>query len=244
MGGFGRAKIALTVAQLGQHFARNVKTIEQPIVPLSRPDVVKHGAGGVARLHGVESAPGQLEQEKTVDRAETHLAVPRACVEARDIGKQPSELRRRKIGIDDKARRFGDMAVETFLAELIAKLRGAPILPNDGVEQRLGRSPLPYERGLTLIGDPDCPDRLRADVAQRAASRCKHRLPDLLGIVLDFARRRIDLGQGHLRRGERAPLNTEGNRARAGCALVDGEHDTAPAHGDAVFPVWPKIQPQ
>jgi len=82
-------------------------------------------------------------------------------------------------------------------------LRGAPVLPHDGIGERLAGSALPHDRRLALIGDADRGDRLRSDILERGAPRREYRLPDLLRIVLDFARSRIDLGERDLRRGAR-----------------------------------------
>ena len=239
---FRRAEIVLAVAELGEKLARDTETVEQPLVPTPGPDVVEHGAGGVARFYRVGLATGQLEQEKAVDRAEADLAGSRALGEARDVGKQPGELRRREIRIDDEARGFRDIRAPPLLFQLIAMLRGAPVLPDDGVGERLAGGAVPHERRFALIGDADRFDRLRADLLEHGACRREHRLPDLLWIVLDLARRGIDLGERHLCRGANAGLFIEGDGAGACRALVDGEHEAAPVHG--ARPVWLRIQPQ
>ena len=126
--------------------------------------------------------------------------------------------------------------------QLIAMLRGAPVLPHDGIGERLARGALPHDRRLALIGDADRGDRLRADVLERRAPRCEHRLPDLLRVVLDLARSGIDLGERDLRGGARPSLVVEDNGAGARRPLIDGEHKPSPAREPD--PVWPTIQPQ
>ena len=214
--GFGHTEIVLAVAKLRQNFARDGEAVEKPVVPCARPDVVEHGAGGVARFDRMHLAAGQLEQEKAVDRAEAHLASARPLLKSGHIGQQPGELGRREIRIDRRARRLFDMRAPALAVQLIAMLRGAPVLPHDGIGERLAGGALPHDRRLALIGDADRCDRLRANVLERGAPRLEHRLPDLLGIVLDFARSGIDLGQRNLRRVRKAvPLH---RRQWRGCS--------------------------
>src|SRR6516164_199751 len=97
------AELSLTVADLGQQLAWDGEPIEQPVVPLPAADVVEHGAGGVARIHGMHFASGEPEQEEAVDGAETNLACARPLKKPRDVGKQPRKLGRREIRIDDES---------------------------------------------------------------------------------------------------------------------------------------------
>jgi hypothetical protein len=84
---------------------------------------------------------------------------------------------------------------------------------------------LPDQSGFALIGDADTGDiarghaRLRHDVAHGADDR----VPNFLGVVFDFAGRRIDLAQLALTRGERDQRLVEQDRPSGGRALVDGD---------------------
>ena len=90
--GSAQTEIVLAVAELRENFARDGEAVEKPVVPCARPDVVEHGAGGVARFDRMNLATGQLEQEKAVDRAEAHLAFARPLWKPRHIGEQPASL--------------------------------------------------------------------------------------------------------------------------------------------------------
>src|SRR5277367_11758 len=72
-----------------------------------------------------------------------------------DIVEQPRDLRRGKIGIEQESRTFRDHALEALLFELGAQRRGATILPDDGVVDRLARPPIPDQRSFTLVGDAE-----------------------------------------------------------------------------------------
>jgi hypothetical protein len=78
---------------------------------------------------------------------------------------------------------------------------------------------IPQQGGLALIGDADRRDRAvrRCD---RLAARRQYALPDLLRIVLDPARSRVDLAQLDPRGVVNAARRVEQDRAGAGGALV------------------------
>src|SRR5581483_2113017 len=67
-------------------------------------------------------------------------------------------------------------------------------LPDDRAMNRLAGGALPDNGGFALIGDADRRDLRGLDLnagavaVQRLAERAQHRLPDLLGLVLDPAR--------------------------------------------------------
>ena len=136
------------------------------------------------------------------------------------------------------------MVAPSLARELGAKLCGAAVLPDDGVGDRPARRPLPYDRGLALIGDADCRDRVRPDLAKHGAADMKHGPPDLLGIVLDLTRRRIDLRERHLRRGAGLALAVEQDGAGARRPLIDGQDEGLCAHLRSAPAVWSAIQPQ
>ena len=121
-------------------------------------------------------------------------------------------------------------------AQRRAGVGGAPVLPDDGVVDRLAGGAIPDDRGLALVGDADAGDVLRAErrpCAIALAHGRDHGRPDLLRIVLDPAGRGIDLPQLLLRRGDRRERRVEHDRARRGGALVDGDEV---AHGAMLTP--------
>src|SRR3569623_12359 len=111
-------------------------------------------------------------------------------------------------------------------AQFVAQARGAPVLPHDGVVNRLPGAPVPHHRGLALVGDAD-----GGDVAPRQAGLgdglggdAELRRPDLVGVVLDPARLREDLTEFLLRDGLDPACVIEHDRAGTGGALIEREH--------------------
>ena len=174
--------------------------------------------------------PGEPEQEKAVDRAEAHFASARPLLKPGHIGKQPGELGPREIRIDEEPGRLLDMRAPALAFQLFTMLRGAPVLPHDGIGERPASGALPHDGRLALIGDGDRGNRLRADILESRATGLQHRLPDLLGVVLNLARRGIDLSERHLRRGARPSLFIEDNGAGARRSLIDSQYKPPPAH--------------
>src|SRR5205809_676806 len=71
-------------------------------------------------------------------------------------------------------------------AQLVAPRGRAPVLPHDRSVAGLARLPVPHDGRLSLVGDPDCGDRVverRHELRQRGLDG----VPDLEGVVLDPA---------------------------------------------------------
>ena len=82
---------------------------------------------------------------------------------------------------------------------------------------------IPNDRGFALIGDTNPGDIVRRDLrlCHYSPHRRDHCRPDFLRIMLDVARRRIDLTQLFLRGGERPERCVERDGPRRSRALVD-----------------------
>ena len=140
---------------LGKHRARHAEDSKQLLVPFAAVDVVEHGARGVARIRDVELAARELPREPRVDGAEGELAALGARAQAGDVVEQPLDLGRGEIRIDDEPGLRLNGLVPAFALQRIAARRGAPVLPDDRAVDRFPRAPVPHDRGLALIGDPD-----------------------------------------------------------------------------------------
>ena len=165
----------------------------------------------------------QSRNESTVPNASRPCsAAARAPVH---MVEQPADLGRREIRIEHQAGLVRDRGLMAGGAQRRAGVGGAPVLPDDGVVDRLAVDAIPDDRGLALVGDADAGDVLGADagLGHRLAHGRDHGRPDFLRIVLDPSRRRIDLAQLLLRDRDRRELGVEHDRPRRGGALVDGD---------------------
>src|SRR5437867_8021796 len=97
----------------------------------------------------------------------------------------------------------------------------APILPYDCIVDGAASLAVPDDRGFTLIGDPDPGDVTRSDLCLRhdGPDCCDHGCPYFLRVMLNLARRRIDLTQFFLRGGERPQRRVERDGPRRGRSL-------------------------
>ena len=130
-----------------------------------------------------------------------------------------------KYGSSTQAGLVRDRRLMPGGAQRRAGVGGAPVLPDDGVMDRLAVDAIPDDRGFALVGDADAGDVLGADARPWPSPRARSRprRPDFLRIVLDPSRRRIDLAQLLLRDGDRRKLVVEHDRPRRGGALIDGD---------------------
>jgi hypothetical protein len=107
----------------------------------------------------------------------------------------------------------------------IAKVRGAAVLPDNGIVNRLAGGAVPDDGGFALIGDADAGDILcrEAGLRRDRAHRGDHGLPYLLRVMLDPTRRGEYLAQFLLRGGQRIEGCIERDRACRRRALVNGD---------------------
>ena len=107
----------------------------------------------------------------------------------------------------------------------IAELRGAAVLPDDGVVDRLAGLAVPDDGGLALVGDADGRDvaRPQPGAAERLDRDGDLRRPDLVRVVLDPAGLREDLLELLLRDADDGAVVVEHDGAGAGGALVERE---------------------
>ncbi len=216
----GRTVIGTGIEHLRQDRRRDVEGVEESGVPGQTVDVIEHRARGVGYVGRVTPAAGEPPQQKAVDGAEGDLAGAGAAAQTGDIVEQPADLAGAEIGIDDEAGALRDGFRQPLAAPVRAQFRGAPVLPDDRVMDRAAGGALPQDRGLALVGDADRGDRTVRGGGGFAAGG-KDAAPDLLGIMLDPARLRVELGQFDLRGMAGPALRVEQDRAGAGRSLVD-----------------------
>ena len=202
-------------------------------------DVEEQRAARVRRVGDVHSAAGQVPDEPGVDRAERELAALGALARAGHVVEQPLELRAREIGVDDEAGLRGEQSGVASRAQRVAQRRGAAILPDDRVGDRLAGRAIPQHRGLALIGDADRRDARAASTPAFASASC--RTPDCVAQI-SIASCSTQPGCGKICRNSccatarTVPAWSNTQRARAGRALVEGEDER---HGCGIGDVRP-----
>jgi len=218
----------------------HAKCPAQPLVPLPASDIEQHRARGIGGIGRVHLAAGEAPQQKAVDGAEGKPAGLRQGTRAVHVVEQPGDLAGGKIRIEQQPRLGRDLRLMAACAQRIAKIGGAAVLPDDGIVDGLAGGAIPDNRGLALIGYADAGDVLGRQAGFRdcRAHRRDRRRPDLLRIVLDLARRGINLAQFLLRAGERLQRRIKRDGARRSRTLVDGDESgrqrkvSAMARGD------------
>ena len=207
-------------AHLRQHTARDVKQREQLVVPVQRVDVVEHGAAGVAGVGNKHLALGQIPDEPSVNRAEAQLAALRPLARILDIIENPLDLGRGKIGVNNQPGLAANPVA--LVVQTVAVFRGAAVLPDDGVMYRLAGGAVPDDGGLALVGDANRGEvfRFQPGFGERFGEHRNLRTPNLLGVMLNPARRREILGKRLLRDADGLAVAVKNNRPRRGRPLV------------------------
>ena len=156
MSRLGHAEIVGIVLDLRQHGARHVEQREQLVVPVAGLDVVEQRAAGIGGVGGVQLAAGQPPDQVGVDRAEGEFAALGPLARARHVVEDPVDLGAPRNRGRAAARSCARPASHCRPASAARRcLRGAPVLPDDGVVDRLAGRPVPDDRRLALVGDAD-----------------------------------------------------------------------------------------
>src|SRR5262249_57675620 len=145
------SKHVCAIAYIRQETMRYAKHAAKIMVPLRLADIEQQRArrvGGVGQMH---LAACETPQQKAVDRTEGELAALGRRASTVHVVKQPGDLACGKIGIEQKSRFGGNVRFMTGAPQRIAIIRGAPILPDDRVVDRLAALAVPDHRGFPLI---------------------------------------------------------------------------------------------
>ena len=185
-----------------QHRPGYADRVEQIVIPRQGLEIHEQGAAGVRDVG--DELTGQIPRDPGVHRAECQFAVFRPRQETVVVIEQPSGLRSGEIG-GKRETGPGPKPVRAFVAaETTAEVGGTYVLPDDGVSDGRPGLSRPHERRLSLIGESDGYEigRRRVDLSERLPDHQVNVPPDLLGIVLNPTRLRIDLlvlslGHGH-----------------------------------------------
>ena len=129
--------------------------------------VEQQRSGCVARIGRVDLSTRQAPQQETVDGAESQPPGLGARPGAVDVIQDPGDLCRRKIRIQAKARLRGDQCLVALISEPPAVLRRAPVLPDNRRIDAVAGFPVPEERRLPLVGDPQPGEACATRVGER-----------------------------------------------------------------------------
>ncbi len=171
-------------------------------------------------------APGQPPDQEAVDRTEGQFARFGPRSRARDILEQPLDLGAGKIGVQQQAGLFGDQRLMPLGLEPGAMGRRAPVLPDDGIVDRLAALAVPDQRRLTLVGNADGGHvaSLDAGLGQGRLDGPDHALPDFLWVMLHPAVLRKDLREFLLAAAHNGAVLIEHDRPARGRALINRQN--------------------
>jgi len=114
-----------------------------------------------------------------------------------DVVEQPCELGSGEVGVEEEPGLAGKERFVARLSQSVTSGRGASVLPDDRVGERLAGRALPQERRLPLVGDADRRHvaRGKAGIREDAGGHVPLRAPDLEGVVLHPPGLREDLAK-------------------------------------------------
>src|ERR1019366_8007145 len=98
---------------------------------------------------------GQHPEQPGIDGAESELAALGGGARVGDVIEQPGELGAREIRIEDKGGLLAEERFEAALLQRLTRRRRAPVLPDDGVADRLAGGAVPDDGRLALGRDAE-----------------------------------------------------------------------------------------
>ena len=181
--------------------------------------------------------PRKPPDQPAVDRSEAELALLRALAHALDVIKNPLDLGRREIGVQNQAGLLMNRLLVALAFELLAVGGGPAVLPHDRVIDRQRCLPIPDHGRFTLIGDPYAGDIQPGQIrfGDRLGGNRRLGVPYFRGIVLDPSGTGKDLLETALRRGHDLPLPIDDNGPGRSSSLIQGEYVFFTVHFDMIF---------
>ena len=126
-----------------------------------------------ARARRRRRTAGQEPHQPGVDGAEGELAALGRGTRAARVVEQPGELGSGEVGVEDEPGALAKERLEAARLQHVARRRGAPVLPDDGVADRLAGRAVPDDRRLALVGDAERGDVGGAETGLRPAPRVR-----------------------------------------------------------------------
>ena len=121
-----------------------------------------------------------MPHEPAVDRAEREMPGLGRVARTVDVIENPAHLAAREVGVDPKTRAARDERLVAARAQTVAEVRGAPVLPDDGVVDGLAGPTIPHDGRLSLVGDPDGGD---VDPAEKEGGSLGVKIPRLTNFL-------------------------------------------------------------
>ena len=149
------AKIGGAVQNLGQHGLWYIQHGADLVAPSAGFDVIHQGARGVGGVRHMGLSAGETPDQKTVDGAEQQLSGFGTAARALNRVENPFDLGAGEIGIEQKPGGVAHHVLMAIIAQNLANLGGAAVLPDDGVVDGAAGGFIPDHGGFALIGDAD-----------------------------------------------------------------------------------------
>ena len=171
--------------RLGQRLGRHAEHVAQLGVPRAACGC-RTGACATRSSSRSTWRPVSLLHEPRVDRAEGGARVDAALLQ------QPLDLRAGEVRVEHEPGALAEERLAALRLQLVAARRGAPVLPDERVVQRLAGVGIPGDDRLALVRDADPGEVGAADagVRERLLRHAARDVPDLGRVVLDPARPR------------------------------------------------------
>lgn len=209
--GGGDADGSVRVHDLRHPFAVQAEDAERLRRPGDLVEVEELGTAGGRRI-GDEGAREPVDQPGVAGGDD---AVPGAFTA------YPRHFGRGEVGVEGQAGQPGQFI--GVRGEFLAQRLRPPVLPDDGVGERIAPHGIPGQHRLALVGEPDRVDRFPG-VGEGLAARVDHGCQQAHRVDLDAATRAV--AGFHRRRSgaDHSAFGADDQRFRAGSALVDGKH--------------------
>ena len=158
------SEVSRAVLDFGQHPHGDIKQVTDRLAPTAFADVIEHCACRIGRIGRVDTPTREPPDQIAVHCAKQQLATPRHVTRAIGVVQYPLQLGGREIRVNQQPCPVGKQLRMTLIAQGLAIVRRAAILPDDSVVDWPARLAVSDHGGFTLVGDAD-----RDDVSAAAA---------------------------------------------------------------------------
>jgi hypothetical protein len=229
-----RADLAPVRDQLRQRIAGYAEEAAQLVGPVTLLEVEQQRAAGVGDVGDVPGTARHPCDEVGVDRADGVAALLDECPGVRLVLAQPGQLGAGEVGVQPKAGELADPLLVARLAESLADVSGAAVLPDDRAPRGAECLAVPQHDRLALVGDAD-----RREVGLGSCSLRTWRVASIVacqissGGVLHPAGLREVLRELLIALRGNGPVGCDHDRRDARGAGIDGQNAHARDHSES-----------